>query len=411
MREMELQVTEAAVDDLVPYARNANVHTGQQVDQIAASIEEFGFCDPVGVWVNAQGEPEIVEGHGRVLAAKRLGMDTVPVIHLDALTDDQRRAYTHVHNQLTRNSGFDFETLKLDLDALEFDWGQLGFPTAGDGSSFFSDRSAYESVGDNDEYREFLQKFEVKKTDDDCYTPDNVYEVVADYVARTYGRDRSTFVRPFYPGGDYKAFDYSGGKVVVDNPPFSIMSEILDHYLENGIEFFLFCQGVTAFAGLHRGGVSAIATAYNLVYENGASVNTSFLTNMDDAKVRTAPDLYAALDEANRANLAEIHAQLDKYEYPACVLTSTRVGLWSRYGVDAAFYPDEVTFIRSLESQKPDGKAIYGAGFIGPESVCESAAREAREAREAIPWPLSESEREVADAMEEAHRRRSTGAD
>lgn len=110
------------VDALVPYAHNAKVHTDEQVAQIAASIEEFGFNDPVAIWGT-----EIVEGHGRILAAKRLGMDKVPVIRLDHLTDEQRRAYTHVHNQLTMNTGFDEETPAAELAELDFDWDMLGF--------------------------------------------------------------------------------------------------------------------------------------------------------------------------------------------------------------------------------------------------------------------------------------------
>lgn len=127
----ELQVYELPTDQLVPYANNAKIHTALQIDQIASSIEEFGFNDPIAVWENEKGEPEIVEGHGRVLAAKKLGMDKLPVIYLNHLSDDARRAYTHVHNQTTLNSGFDFAVLEADLDALEFDWESFGFDPSG----------------------------------------------------------------------------------------------------------------------------------------------------------------------------------------------------------------------------------------------------------------------------------------
>lgn len=123
----ELKVEVARTDDLVPYARNAKVHTATQVDSIANSIREFGFNDPVAVWTNANGEPEIVEGHGRVMAAKRLGMEELPVIYLDHMDDEQRRAYVHVHNQTTLASGFDEAILAKDLDELDFDWESLGF--------------------------------------------------------------------------------------------------------------------------------------------------------------------------------------------------------------------------------------------------------------------------------------------
>lgn len=128
MRPMpELEVREMAVADLVPYANNAKKHPKEQVDQIAESISEFGNCDPIAVWHNGDGEAEIVEGHGRVMALKQLGIDTAPVICLDHLTDEQRRIYTHVHNQTTINSGFDEQALIEDMDNLNADWEALGF--------------------------------------------------------------------------------------------------------------------------------------------------------------------------------------------------------------------------------------------------------------------------------------------
>lgn len=128
MRPMpELKVREMAVADLVPYANNAKKHPKEQIDQIAESISEFGNCDPIAVWHNEDGEAEIVEGHGRVMALKQLGIDTAPVICLDHLTDEQRRIYTHVHNQTTINSGFDEQALIEDMDNLNADWEALGF--------------------------------------------------------------------------------------------------------------------------------------------------------------------------------------------------------------------------------------------------------------------------------------------
>lgn len=127
MKDPELKIYELPVADLVPYARNAKEHSAAQVDTIAASIEEFGNCDPIAVWHNDKGEPEIVEGHGRLLALKKLGHEYAPVIYLDHLSDEQRRAYTHVHNQTTLNSGFDVELLDDDIEQLDFDWASFGF--------------------------------------------------------------------------------------------------------------------------------------------------------------------------------------------------------------------------------------------------------------------------------------------
>ena len=127
MRPMpELAVEEVPTEGLVPYANNAKIHADEQIDQIAASIEGFGSNDPVAVWDSPEGT-KIVEGHGRVIAAKKLGLEKLPAIRLDHLTDGQRRAYTHVHNQLTMNTGWDFDKLGIDLEELDFDFGEFGF--------------------------------------------------------------------------------------------------------------------------------------------------------------------------------------------------------------------------------------------------------------------------------------------
>jgi ParB-like chromosome segregation protein Spo0J len=112
--------------DLVPYARNARTHSAEQVEQIAASIAEFGFTNPV--LVDAAGG--IIAGHGRVTAAGLLDMLEVPCIRLSHLTDAQRRAYVIADNQIALNAGWDDELLALELGELhaaDFDMALLGF--------------------------------------------------------------------------------------------------------------------------------------------------------------------------------------------------------------------------------------------------------------------------------------------
>lgn len=116
----------APVDSLVPYARNSRTHSEEQVAQIAASIREFGFTNPVLV----DGEGGIIAGHGRVLAARKLGMKDVPVIDLAHLTDAQRRAYVIADNKLALNAGWDDEMLLVefaDLKDAGFDLALTGF--------------------------------------------------------------------------------------------------------------------------------------------------------------------------------------------------------------------------------------------------------------------------------------------
>lgn len=129
MQESELRIERIAVDELVPYENNAKQHTNEQLDAIEASIREFSFRAPVIVWHNAEGRPEIVAGHARVAAAKKLGMRKVPCVACDDLTDAQRKAYTLADNQATMMTGWDFAKLDEELEglSLEFDMGDFGF--------------------------------------------------------------------------------------------------------------------------------------------------------------------------------------------------------------------------------------------------------------------------------------------
>ena len=116
----------AQVADLIPYARNSRTHSDEQVSQIAASIKEFGFLNPVIV----DGENGIIAGHGRVLAAKKLGMTEVPAVEASHLTDAQRRAYIIADNKLALNAGWDDEMLRVEFDelaAVGFDLDLTGF--------------------------------------------------------------------------------------------------------------------------------------------------------------------------------------------------------------------------------------------------------------------------------------------
>jgi hypothetical protein len=120
------QIEEWTLDRIIPYENNAKLHPDSHVNQIAASIEEFTFLDPVAV----DEKGEILEGHGRLLAAKQRGDRTIPVIQVTGLTEAQKVAYRLAHNKLTMNTGFDPELLKLDFEFLkesDFDLDITGF--------------------------------------------------------------------------------------------------------------------------------------------------------------------------------------------------------------------------------------------------------------------------------------------
>ncbi len=224
------------------------------------------------------------------------------------------------------------------------------------------------------DYLGFVEKFQPKKTTDDCYTPGPVYDAVLAWAAREYGIGGQV-VRPFYPNGNYEAFDYPEGCVVVDNPPFSILAQIVRFYQERGIRFFLFAPGLTTFTALRTEGVCAVCADANIMYENGATVRTNFLTNMDArCRARSAPGLFEAVKEAmeevNRGKARE----LPKYAYPDDVLTAARLNWMSAHGVAFEVPAGECELVQGLDAQRPLGKSIFGGG-VAPFTARSRRAR------------------------------------
>lgn len=121
---MELKIEYIAVDDLKPYERNTRKHGEEDVEGIIKSIEKCGFNDPIGIWSDKN---IIVEGHGRLMAAKRLGMETVPCIRLDHLDDKGRREYAILHNATAELSIWDKDFLAIELPELDLDDFDLDF--------------------------------------------------------------------------------------------------------------------------------------------------------------------------------------------------------------------------------------------------------------------------------------------
>lgn len=203
----DLKKNTMRVSELVPYVGNAKKHPEWQVEQIVNSIQAFGFNDPIAIWQDIAGHWVIVEGHGRLLAAKELGMDEVPVIRVTHLDDEGRRAYTLAHNKLTMNTEFDPQILHAELDAIEgLDMEEFGFT---DGSGLadpweYTDAvkppqyeptgmAELESLADKSKYDELVAEIESS----DGISPDEVaflkdaatrhivfdYEKIADYYA------------------------------------------------------------------------------------------------------------------------------------------------------------------------------------------------------------------------------------
>ena len=261
-------------------------------------------------------------------------------------------------------------------------------------------------------YEEFVEKFKPKKTTDDCYTPPSIYEIVKQWACNEYGIDPAKVVRPFYPGGDYKAFPYPDGAVVIDNPPFSILASICTFYLEHGIPFFLFAPSLTCFSGRKVfKQMNHIITDCTITYENGAQVKTSFVTSYSGGiAAQTAPDLTKAINRENNRLIKANTKELPKYDYPMNVITAAMMQRYARYGVDLKIYADDCHQVGSLDAQKQAGKAIFGTGLL----LCERAAAEraaaeraaaeraAAERAAATRWELSDREKAIIQQLGKA---------
>lgn len=266
------------------------------------------------------------------------------------------------------------------------------------------------------EYQAFTDKFKPKLTTDDCYTPDNIYEVVRNWVFEHYSLPADTpVVRPFWPGGDYQAEEYPEGCVVIDNPPFSILGEIEAYYLEAGIRFFLFAPGTCLFKAYD--GLKYIIADTQILYHNGAKVNTSFVTNLGEYLIETAPDLTEAVKAVNKINLRAEKKELPKYTFPMEVVTAAQCKWYAAHGTVFRVRPEEAHFVRKLDDQERAKKTIFGAGFLLSErAAAERAAAErtaaeraaveraaaeraAAEAASATVWVLSDREKEIIRSL------------
>ncbi len=253
-----------------------------------------------------------------------------------------------------------------------------------------------------DYYDKFVDKFKPKKTTDDCYTPENIYDAVRAWAIREYSMSEDTrVIRPFWPGGDYQSEDYSGDCAVIDNPPFSILSSICNWYNEHGVRFFLFAPAVTLFSTA-AGTLNYVICGVSITYENGARVNTSFVTNLGSDKIHCAPGLNRVLERVNLENMRKLTSKPPVYDYPDNVCTSARLNYLPNHGTELRIKAEDAQFCRALDAQKASGKAIFGGGFLLSEkAAAEKAAAEkaAAEKAAARKWALSAREWEIVKKL------------
>ena len=252
-------------------------------------------------------------------------------------------------------------------------------------------------------YEEFVDKFKPRHTTDDCFTPANVYDAVVDWVVARFNVDKASIVRPFWPGKDYTQTDYPIGCTVVDNPPFSIISKIVRFYNDRGIRYFLFCNGLTALSLIKDKRATVIAAGSTITYDNGAAVNTNFVTNLaGDVLMESASDLHDAIEKSDQENLAKIKKRVRKFKHPHGTITAGGLNYLAVHHTPFKVMKRDAIFIRRLDC----GVAFFGGGFLlSPEAAAERAAAE-RAAAERAAAEREAAEREAAEVLTLSDRER-----
>ena len=243
------------------------------------------------------------------------------------------------------------------------------------------------------DYEGFTEKFKPRKTTDDCYTPPAIYDAVLGWLkSQEYISDDTDIIRPFYPGNDYKAFDYTDGCVVVDNPPFSIYAQIVRWFIANGVKFFLFGPQLTL--KVLGADVCYLPTDVTINYENGAVVATGFVTNLiNGVRMWSAPTLHRAIKLASPPKKI-----LPKHTYPLNLITCATFGKISSREVEFKVMAEDCREIRQVESLARVKKSLFGGGWL--LSTRAAAERAAAERAAGTCIQLSESELKIIEELD-----------
>lgn len=261
-------------------------------------------------------------------------------------------------------------------------------PTARPGRGGFS-----RSVVFND-YESFVKKFsDNAKTTDDTYTPQDVYEAVVAYVDTICPLKGKQILRPFFPGGDYEHADYPDDGVVIDNPPFSIFTEICRWYSRRNIPFFLFGPGMTIFSVLKY--CSVVIINKSITFSNGAKVRINFATNLlADTWVTTAVSLNDAIGHCQSQNQK---AKLAKYRYPDELLSVSDFQSIANGDTDFSVSRHEAMVVGNLDLH-PNKNGLFGYHLLVSKAAAAKAAKAA--AAKVIPIELSKREQELVKHLD-----------
>ena len=372
----------AKISDLHFDDKNFNKHTEFGMGLLEKSLRENG----AGRSILIDKDNNIIAGNGIVEAAGQVGLEKIKVVETTgdeivavkrtdlSLNSEQGRTMALADNA-TANADLEWDTDAL-ADVFEPEdlgkWG-VNLPDWDD---------------DQSEYSQFVDKFKPKLTTDDCFTPPKVFKAVEKWVREEYGLGNVDNIRPFKPEGDYQSENYDG-KVVIDNPPFSILSEIIRWYTAKGVKFFLFAPYLSTLNTAPDCQTTKILTGAEITYENGAKVLTNFVTNMASPEivVKIAGTLRKRIEEAQPTEAAE----LERYKRPKNLKVGTDFVYVAKLGHDWELTTKDCELVKNADELKAIGKVLYGGGLLISDKVAEKAAAE----KAAITVELSEREKAI----------------
>lgn len=249
-------------------------------------------------------------------------------------------------------------------------------------------KSRHETFND---YEGFVSKFDAPKTTDDCFTPEPVYRAVVEFVRTLVPLDGRPIVRPFFPGGDYENHEYPENCIVIDNPPFSILSKILRFYSLRGVPFFLFGPSLTLLTAPDCDLTYIIADT-DIIYANGAKVRTGFITNViPDVRIWCCPTLKESIEKAQ----AVPNKTKKGFIYPDNIVTAATLQRLTAHGVDFRVPKAACRYINNSDGAKRHGRGLFGGGYLLSErAAAERAAAERAAAERAAATVLELSPRE-----------------
>lgn len=370
---------------------NPRQWTREEIIRLAASIEETPellAARPI-LAVQHDGKYVVIGGNLRLAALAHLGRKTAPVFVIPADTTPEKLKELVIKDNGSFGS-WDWDALANEWDDLPLtNWGVPAWNPEEDLQRQMNKEGLSSKGREGGEgYDEFVNKFaeELPLTTDDCYTPTEVYDLVTKFVDEhlTPLKGRKV-IRPFYPGGDYENLaQYPKGSIVVDNPPFSIYSKIVRFYLANGIDFFLFGPQLSLLVSE----ADCCFCPFNciIVYENGAKVNTGFVTNLrPGVRIWVEHTLRDAIMKAQKQE-----PTMPVYEYPDEVISSALLGKIANGG-DLEIAADECQYVHNLDGMKEIQRGLFGGGFL----LARAAAEKAR----AVKIELSAKEKAIVDQL------------